>query len=64
MTCIDCGHPPRDHAILPTTFCMVSGCSCKALKEPTWWPYRSVALVDLDDGPLEQVTFVEAPDDE
>lgn len=25
--------------------------------------YRSVAIFDLDDGPLEQVAFVEAPED-
>jgi len=30
---------------------------------PLWPTYRSVAIFDLDDGPLEQVAFVEAPED-
>jgi len=30
---------------------------------PLWPTYRSVAMFGLDDGPLEQVTFVEAPED-
>jgi hypothetical protein len=25
--------------------------------------YRSVAIFDLDDGPVEEVVFVEAPED-
>jgi len=32
--------------------------------DPTWPTYRSVAIFDLDDGPLEQMEFVEAPEDD
>ena len=31
--------------------------------EPIKNPYETVALTDLDDGPVESVTFVEAPED-